>query len=32
MTSQTTVLVAESDTELAKVLTQALAGRGWSVL
>lgn len=32
MTNQTTVLVAESDDELAKVLTQALAGHGWSVL
>jgi CheY-like chemotaxis protein len=32
MTNQTTVLVAESDDELAKVLTQAIAGHGWSVL
>jgi CheY-like chemotaxis protein len=32
MTDQTTVLVAESDDELAKVLTQALTGHGWKVL
>ena len=32
MPSQTTVLVAESDEELAKVLTLAIAGHGWSVL